>query len=129
MSGTGKSTVIRELATRGYKAVDTDYGRFSEQVPIENDAALRDATPQYEWLWREDRIERLLSTEDADVLFVSGCVRNQLKFYPRFDHVILLSAPIEVMLSRLTARTTNPYGKRPDEQTEVGASSRPWSRR
>ena len=42
-----------------------------------------------------------------------------MKFYPRFDHVILLSAPIEVMLSRLTARTTNPYGKRPDEQTEV----------
>jgi dephospho-CoA kinase len=34
MSGTGKSTVILELAARGYKAVDLDSDEFSEWTPI-----------------------------------------------------------------------------------------------
>ena len=37
MSGTGKSTVIAELAARGYNAVDTDYGGLSEVVSIPHD--------------------------------------------------------------------------------------------
>jgi broad-specificity NMP kinase len=37
MSGTGKSTVSAELAARGYKAVDTDYGGLSEVVSVPHD--------------------------------------------------------------------------------------------
>jgi hypothetical protein len=72
-----------------------------------------------EWLWREDRIQRLLSTEDADVLFISGCTRNQVTFYPRLDHIILLTAPVPLLVERLATRTTNPYGKHPEELAEV----------
>lgn len=35
MSGTGKSTVIGELARRGFAAVDTDDGGFIEAVAVE----------------------------------------------------------------------------------------------
>jgi shikimate kinase len=66
-------------------------------------------------MWREDRVQALLSTEDADLLFVSGCAANMGKFLPQFDHVVLLSAPVEVIAERLTTRTTNAYGKRPAE--------------
>ena len=39
--------------------------------------------PRRDWVWREDlRIEDLLSTDDAEVLFVSGCSPNRGKFYP-----------------------------------------------
>jgi hypothetical protein len=62
---------------------------------------------------------RLLATEDADVLFVSGAVRNQTKFYPQFDHVVLLTAPVAVITERLGMRTNNPYGKDPAELAEV----------
>jgi len=106
MSATGKSTVLAEMAARGHKTVDTDYEDWTERVGDE-------------WLWREDRIADLLSTEDADALFVSGTVRNQAKFYPRFDHVVLLSAPPDVMTERLRDRTNNPYGKSKDELTEI----------
>jgi septin family protein len=34
MSGTGKSTVINELAARGYKAVDTDDHGLSDWVAV-----------------------------------------------------------------------------------------------
>jgi shikimate kinase len=106
MSGTGKSTVIGELAARGYKAIDADDG-WSE------------CGPDGDWVWREDRIQRLLSLEDADVLFLCGCATNQVKFYPQFDHIVLLSAPAAVIVDRLATRTSNPYGKDPDELAQV----------
>ena len=112
MSGTGKSSVLAELRARGFKTVDTDYGGWSEQVNIAG-------TDDREWLWREDLMTRLLATEDAEILFVSGAVRNQAKFYGRFDHVVLLTAPTAVMTERLANRTNNPYGKGPDELAEV----------
>jgi hypothetical protein len=61
----------------------------------------------------------LLSTEDADVLFVSGCKSNQGKFHSQFDHVVLLSAPVSLLMERLATRTTNPYGKHPDELARI----------
>ena len=106
MSGTGKSSVVRALAARGYKAVDTDDG-WSEPLP--------DGRQQ----WREDAIDRLLDTEDADVLFVAGCEENQAQFHPRFDRIVLLSAPVETLLERVATRTGNPYGKSPDELSRI----------
>lgn len=107
MSGTGKSTLIGELAARGYKAVDVGEPGWSEY------------SPDGDWVWREDRVQDLLSIEDSDVLFLSGCAENQVRFYPWFDHIILLSAPAEVLVERLTARTNNPYGKHPGELADV----------
>ncbi len=66
MSGVGKSSVVRELVARGYKAVDTDDG-WCEPLP--------DGRQQ----WREDAVQELLSTEDVDVLFVAGCEENQVQ--------------------------------------------------
>lgn len=109
MSGTGKSTLLDELSARGYRTVDTDYGDYFELV---------DGEP----LWRTDRIEALLRTTPAggeQVLFVQGTTRNQGAFYPWFEHVVLLSAPADVLIERLTTRTTNPYGKDPAELAET----------
>ena len=121
MSGTGKSTVISELVIRGYRAVDADCDEFSEWVEVIGDAGVSVATVEAnrDWVWREDRMHDLLSTEDTDVLFVSGCAENMPKFFPRFDLIVLLSAPAEVIVERLRTRTTNHYGKRPDEVARV----------
>lgn len=102
MSGTGKSSVIRELAARGYKAIDTDDGWAEPQ-------------PDGRQLWREDAIQALLDTEDAEILFVAGCEENQAKFHAQFDHIVLLSAPLETLVERLATRNDNPYGKAPEE--------------
>jgi shikimate kinase len=109
MSGTGKSSLLHELASRGYQTVDTDYGDYFEVIDGER-------------LWREDRVRALLSAEIADgqgVLFVQGTTRNQRLFYPCFDHIVLLSAPADVLTQRLATRTTNPYGKDPAEVAET----------
>ena len=118
MSGTGKSSVITELAARGYKAVDTDDDGLSELVSVPDDEPTG-LDPGQDWVWREDRIRDLLSTDDAEVLFLSGCAPNQGKFYPRFDHIVLLTAPAAVIVERLASRTNNPYGNRPEEIARV----------
>jgi len=102
--------VILELAERGYKAVDTDSDTWCVWTT---------AGDGPDWVWREDRPRHLLATEDADVLFVSGCKSNQGKFYNQFDHIILLSAPAPVMVDRINDRMDNDYGKRPDELAEI----------
>lgn len=108
MSGTGKSTVIRTLSARGYRAVDLDEPGWSR------------TGPDGDWVWQEDAVQSLLSSsEEEESLFVSGCATNQVKFHSQFDEIILLSAPVDVLVSRLATRTTNSYGKHPDELAEV----------
>lgn len=121
MSGAGKSTVISELAARGYKAVDADSEELSEWVEVSDDSDVPGSPvePNRDWVWREDRIQALLSSEDTDVLFLSGCAANMKKFLPQFDQIVLLSAPTNVIVERLVTRTNNHYGKHPDEVARV----------
>jgi dephospho-CoA kinase len=112
MSGTGKSAALVELARRGRRVVDTDYGGYAEESPSPDDGGS-------EQLWREDRIDALLDQHEEGVLFLSGCVANQGSFYPRFDAVVLLSAPADVILERLATRTTNDFGKSDDERARI----------
>jgi dephospho-CoA kinase len=121
MSGVGKSTVINELAARGYSAVDADSAAFSHWVAADAvaDAPGSPVEADRDWVWQEDRIRALLATEDTDLLFVSGTAANMGQFLPQFDQVILLSAPVDVIVERLAARTNNPYGKTPAEVQRV----------
>ncbi|WP_250029986.1 AAA family ATPase [Paractinoplanes maris] len=116
MSGTGKSSALAELARRGYRVVDTDDPGWRE---YHEDAGSSDELHRGEWLWAEDRITELLDADDGRSLFVQGCVRNQSRFYPRFDAVVLLSAPAEVILDRVARRTTNDYGKTAVERAMI----------
>jgi broad-specificity NMP kinase len=53
------------------------------------------------------------------VLFLSGCVPNQGRFYPRFDAIVLLTAPPDVLLERVATRNTNDFGKSANERALV----------
>ena len=110
MSGTGKSSVIERLQFRGFTAIDTDYDDWCG-------LSILDGEP--EWILREDRLYELLKASSISSLFVSGCSSNQTKFYKFFDHIVLFSAPLEVMLERVAQRTSNPYGKNEKERTEL----------
>jgi dephospho-CoA kinase len=106
MSGVGKSTVLGELARRGFDTVDTDYGDWILMV---------DGEP----LWDEALVAALLSTPRDGPLFIQGTVANQGRFYDRFHAVVLLSAPVDVVFERLRTRTTNDFGKTPAERSKI----------
>jgi len=115
VSGVGKSTTVRELARRGLKAVDLDDPAWSEWVDSPDGDGPSPPHPGQDWLWRADRVGRLLATQDADVLVVGGCAPNLGAFRDRFDVIVLLSAPAVVMASRLGDRDGSAYGTHPEE--------------
>jgi broad-specificity NMP kinase len=128
MSGTAKSTALNRLAQQGYRVVDTDLGGWIEDVPPPDGTGVE---PQ----WREERIDALISEHErsGEPLFIAGSVWNLRRFYPRFDEIVLFSAPLKVMLERIANRDTNPLwenrrGSRPD-RGGYGRSSRCFARR
>jgi dephospho-CoA kinase len=104
MSGTGKSTLIRELRRRGHAAHDADDG-YSE--------------PRAEgrWGWRVDAVAELLATASETPLFFAGCAEEQAEL--PFDYRILLTLPEPVLVERLRTRTTNSYGRGEEELQQV----------
>jgi shikimate kinase len=100
MAGAGKTAILDELGQRSFVTVDTDYGGW----------VLPDGT------WDESRMGELLARHDD--LIVSGTVTNQGRFYDRFHHVVLLSAPLDVLLQRVSHRA-NPYGRTPEQRTQI----------
>ena len=99
--------MAERLSDLGYRAVDIDYDGFS----------LVDARGDQHW--DTDRVSQLPATEEAEVLFVVGADDAQVGFYSEFDHIILLSAPREIMLERLASRTNNPFGKSLEELAKI----------
>jgi dephospho-CoA kinase len=99
--GTGKSTALAQLGRRGHRVVDTDDPGWIVHVE----------TPQgIEPMWDLERVGALLDGHRAGWLFVSGCVANQSALYDRFDGVVLLSAPVDIILARVLDRA-NPSAR------------------
>ena len=93
MSASGMSSVLAIIGRRGYRTIDTDTDEWCEW----GDAP--DATS--DWIWCRSAIERLLRWPCEGGLIVSGCKTNKGDFYDRFDEVVLLSAPVEALMTRV----------------------------
>ena len=109
MSGTGKSTLMSELASRGYVAVDVDEPTLGLTYP-------RDGG---ELGWNVEAIRALLNRTTASPLFLAGCSDEQAELYAEFDYVVLLSAPPVTLRERLASRVGNDYGKSPQQLAAV----------
>lgn len=112
MSGVGKSTVLVELACRGWSTVDTDMPEWI--IHSVGGSAIKG-----ERMWHEGNMSRLLAAPRTAPLAVAGTVINQGLFYDRFDAVVLLSAPLETMLERVVTRESNRFGRRESEREAI----------
>lgn len=109
MSGTGKSTLMSELASRGYVAVDVDNPALG----------LTYSRSGGELGWNFPAIRTLLRQSKASPLFLAGCADEQVELYDEFDYIVLLSAPPETLRERLASRTGNDYGKSSEQLAAV----------
>ncbi|MGC4108783.1 MAG: RNase adapter RapZ [Thermomicrobiales bacterium] len=108
MSGVGKSSTLDELARRGWHTIDTDRGPW--QVP----------GPDGDMIWHKPRIATLLaSVTPGDRLALAATVRNQGVFRHQFAATVLLTAPLDVMLNRVSTRTSNPFGSTDAERQTI----------
>ncbi|WP_078380555.1 AAA family ATPase [Sutcliffiella halmapala] len=112
MSGTGKSAILEKLSNIGYQTIDTDYNQLSKKT-------MNQDGHESEWLWDEGKIIEIIHSHREGILFISGTVSNQGKFYRYFNEIIYLSAPLSTILDRIQTRTTNNYGKTDKERQEI----------
>lgn len=110
MSGVGKSSVLAALEDRGWRTVDADTDEaLVEEHPDRTELRL----PALEELLREP------VTAPALALSVTGEGQGQL--YPLVDHVVLLTAPWEVLRQRIAGRTGNRFGQGPGQLDRIRA--------
>lgn len=106
MSGTGKSTLLVALRSRGIACVDLD----DDGVIVQPDGSQ---------LWDEPRVRELLDDPVVDRMVLAGCEENMVGFLPDFDLVVLLTVPKDVLIERLATRTTNDFGRSPDQLAKI----------
>lgn len=115
MSGTGKSTVRDILQRRDFATIETDEHGWC--VPQNGDWS----QPDEEWILDESRMNALLQRYADEHLFVVATRANQARFYDRFEWVAVLRAPLDVMLARVQARTSNPFGHTAEQRQKIEA--------
>ncbi len=109
MSGSGKSTVLAELKRRGHRVIDTDDPGWIVETHTVGGP---------EPVWDLEQIKTLIDGHRTGWLFIAGCVANQGAVYDRFDAVVLLSAPVDVILDRVADRA-NPFGSTVEDRTKI----------
>jgi hypothetical protein len=126
-SGAGKSTVCAFLKSTGQLAIDADWDGYNHWA----DRATGDvvADPPYPapagWLsrfaWKIDRsqVKALSVRIRGENAFLCGTVENESEVWDLFDLVICLVVDNETLQERLQARTTNAFGKHPEELAAV----------
>ena len=116
ISGTGKSSVVAALGAHGIEAVDTDEDGWRR--PPDRPAEPGEPV-QPDWGWDLERMAALLDAPRTEPLVVAGCHEDQGRFLDRFEHVVVVTAPWPVLEARLATRTTNAYGRRPEEREQI----------
>ena len=122
-SGVGKSTVCDLLKSRGELAVDADFEGFSHWVDRKSGRVVTnppDPVPagwleRFGWNISRAEVEILSRTMRDKTAFLCGSAENEEAVRDLFDHMICLVADNETIRDRLGTRTTNPFGKHPEE--------------
>ncbi len=126
ISGAGKSTVCQVLKSMGVAAIDTDGDGFNHWVDSVTLAPVvdpPDPTPG-DWLdthaWHiRPALVRRLRDDGPAVTFLFGAVANEAEVWDLFDRVGCLVIDDETVVGRLATRTTNTFGKNPEDLERI----------
>ncbi len=122
VSGTGKSSIARELNARGVPAIDMDdlchwqhkpTGERTGWEPGKDDEWYE----KHGWICSIESLQEFLTANDNAVAL--GLSSNQDEYLPFFDKVLILRSKPEVITERINKRTDNDYGKHPAEQGRI----------
>ena len=116
LSGTGKSTLCAELTRRGLRAVDADpaFGYFADPVTGQP----TDSERWSNWLWDGNKRRAFAQACGDTPVFLCGGAMNRDEFADLFEKRFVLHVDSDTMRHRLLTRTTNDYGKAPEELAE-----------
>jgi len=117
VSGTGKTSVCRELRRRGRQAVNGD-----TELAYQGDPSTGEPTSgmsHQHHLWNVDRVRALIADVSAPVTYFCGGSRNWPAFIDLFDGVFVLEVDADTLDRRLDARSGDEWGARPAERALI----------
>ncbi|WP_203984384.1 hypothetical protein [Sphaerisporangium rufum] len=122
-SGAGKSTVCGTLRGRGHLALDADDDGFSRWIDRTTGEVVTDPPypvpagwlDRYGWMIVRERVEALAEESRHRTAFLCGSVENEEEVRDLFDLIVCLVIEEDTLRHRLATRTTNPFGRHPEE--------------
>lgn len=114
VSGTGKTSVCRELNRRGYQAINGDTDLAYQGDPETGEAT--DTAVHEHHIWDVGRVRALVAEQHEPVTFFCGGSRNFSKFIELFDGVFVLEVDLDTLLRRLDQRPQAEWGSQPPER-------------
>lgn len=114
VSGTGKTSVCKELLKRGYHAINGDHELAYQGDPETGQPA--DGRTHEHHIWDVDKVKALVANQDEAVTFFCGGSRNFRKFIDLFDGVFVLEIDLDTLTRRLDERPEDEWGGRPTER-------------
>jgi hypothetical protein len=122
-SGVGKSTVCAFLKSWGELAMDADWEGYNHWVDRTSGQVVVDPPDPVPagWLdcfaWRISRaeVEALAARMHDKIAFLCGSAENEVDVWDLFDLVVCVLVDNETLRDRLLTRTTNAFGKHPEE--------------
>lgn len=129
ISGAGKSAVCKLLKAGGAEAYDADeegfngyYEKETNKLTIpsaKDNAHTKEWNDQYVWKTSRKKVEDLVLKAKNKKIYFCGVASNNREIQDLFDQEIILMIDEETLHHRITTRTTNEYGKTPEEMENI----------
>jgi adenylate kinase family enzyme len=124
VSGTGKTSVCKELQRRGYHAINGDR-ELAYQGDPETGEPTDDLTQEpsaifthEHHIWDLEKVKAFVANQDEAVTFFCGHSRNFSKFIGLFDGVFILDVDLDTLNQRIDQRVAldpTDWGAKPTE--------------
>lgn len=116
VSGTGKTTLMRELRRRGEEAHDADTECLRLSKTTNEILSYEDAKNEgYNWIYPTKALHNLKELSSTKNIFLLGIVDNLTELKHAADEFIWISIPLDVLIQRLDSRKKE-YGKSEHER-------------
>ncbi|HEY3407373.1 MAG TPA: AAA family ATPase [Propionicimonas sp.] len=108
VSGTGKTSVCRELRRRGYQAINGDTDLAYQGDP-ETGLPVDGRTHEHH-IWDVEKVKTLIAGRETATTFYCGGSRNFSRFIDLFDGVFVLEVDLDTLTARLDGRPEGEWG-------------------
>lgn len=114
VSGTGKTSVCRELQRRGWHSINGDTELAYQGDPTTGEPV--DGFAHEHHIWNVEKVRALVADQSHSASFFCGGSRNFSSFIDLFDRVFVLEVDLDTLNRRLAGRPDTEWGGKAAER-------------